>query len=524
MLGELIRRLRKRPAQRERELADRLIGEGRWREAQATLESVLQKDVADVGAWNLLAYAVAMQGRLEDAAEVCLQASRRHPADAAAYANLGNIRRDQGRLDDALACYEQALARDPALAEVHHALGNVHRQAGRNAAAIRSYGQALALEADRAESHAYLGKCLADDGRHEQALACFRRAVELRPHFPEAWNALGLGLWMALQISEAEAALRRAVEQDAGFTEAKVNLALLLMLRGNYAEGLPLYEARLEGHPQLVPLQGVPRWRGEPLRGRTLFLWDDEGLGDAMMMLRYASGLRAKGARKVVLSCSPGLLRLAASAPGIDEVLPRAGRIALGADAVHCPLGSLPLVCETRIDSVPHAVPYLSVPGDLKAAWQDRLAPFSGRRIGLVWNGSSVYKRSALRNVALAAFRPLAQLPNVTLFSLQKGDAAAEAREFAGLVTQPIDDCTDLLDTAALIEALDIVISVDTSVAHLAGALAKPVCLLNRYESEWRWGLEGERSPWYPTLRIFRQQAPGDWNGVIARIASALRA
>jgi tetratricopeptide (TPR) repeat protein len=522
MLGELFRRLKARPALRRSVAADRLMDAQRWPEAEAALEALVRTDASDVAAWNRLAYAVAMQGRLDDAAEVCLRAARFHPDDPAAYANLGNIRREQNRLDEAARCYEQALARDARLAEVHYALGNVQRQAGRSVAAVEAYRNALALEPERAETHAYLGKALADSGQQGQALPCFRRAVELRPHFPEAWNALGLGLWMMLRIPEAEVALRRALEQDPQFTDAKVNLALLLMLQGNYREGFPFYETRLDGNAQLASLEGVPRWHGEPLRGRPILLWDDEGLGDAIMMLRYASELHARGAGKVTLSCSPALLRIASRAPGIDEVVPKSGSVTLGGRAVHSPLGSLPLAFGTRPDCVPSTVPYLSVPEALKAQWRDKLAALSGLRVGLVWNGSSIYKRSALRNIPLERFRPLGGLPGVQLISLQKGDAAAEARSFRGLIMNYIDECADLLDTGALVESLDIVVTVDTSVAHLAGALGKPVWLLNRFESEWRWGLEGDRSPWYPTLRIFRQHALGDWDTVIARVASAL--
>lgn len=510
--------------QRRRELADGLIRQGQWLQAQQVLEGVVRSPASDATAWNLLAYTLAMQGNLDQAARVCLEAARLHPTDPAAHANLGNIRRDQNRLEEAVACYERAIALDPKLAEVHRALGNVHRQLGRRSAAIASYRTALALEPSQADSHAYLGKLLADEGGHEEALACYQRAVELQPRFAEAWNALGLASWMMLRLPEAERAFRQAVEQDAQLVDAKLNLALLLMLRGNYEEGLPLYEARLHGHPQLAALAGVRRWQGEPLSGETLFLWEDEGLGDAMMMLRYAAALRAKGSGKVVLSCSQPLLRLAASVRGVDQVVLNTGAVQLGNAVVHCPLSSLPLALATRVDSVPRDVPYLAVPQQLKAVWKERLAALSGLRVGLVWNGSSIYKRSALRNIPLEAFAPLASVPNVHLVSLQKGEAALEAKRLPGLITSHIEECGDFLDTGALVEALDIVVSVDTSVAHLAGALGKPVWLLNRYESEWRWGLEREDSIWYPTLRIFRQQRHGDWAEPIGRAAAALAA
>ena len=524
MLGRLIRRLTGRAAPPAGELAERLIAERRWPEAQAALEEHLRLDEKNLPAWNRLAYVLAMQGHLDEAATACERAVRLDPADAAAHANLGNVRRTQNRLDDAATCYAKALELDPRLPEVHHALGNVHREAGRSRAAIDSYRRALALEPDRADTQAYLGKLLMDEGQMAEALACYRRSVELHPEFPEAWNALGLGLWMSLRMPEAEAALRRALEQDAKFTDARLNLALLLMLLGRYEEGLRLYESRLEGNAQLAAFESVQRWNGEHLSGGTLFLWDDEGLGDAIMMLRYARYLHAKGAQKVVLGCTPALVRLAATAAGIDEVVPKTGAIAFGADTLHCPLSSLPLAFGTLVGSVPSDVPYLSVPSELKTAWAAQLAPVAGVRAGLVWSGSSIYKRSTLRNVPLDTLAPLASVPGVRLISLQKGEPAAEASRLPGLITQPIEECTDLLDTGALIEALDLVITVDTSVAHLAGALGKPVWLLNRYESEWRWGLEREDSIWYPTLRIFRQQRHGDWREPIARIAAALAA
>jgi hypothetical protein len=250
-----------------------------------------------------------------------------------------------------------------------------------------------------------------------------------------------------------------------------------------------------------------------------LLIWTDQGLGDAIMMMRYFPMLKDFGFRKVVVSCEDALVRVMQSLPGVDEVVAR-GQLKVNC---HFPMGSLPLLFRTRVDTIPNKIPYLSVPEGLKRKWADRLAAVGPPRVGLVWAGRKNNPKDPLRSVRLEKFSPLLDISGIEFFSLQKGEAAGQIEATGFKLIDYMDDCGDLLETAALVENLDLVVSVDTATVHLAGALGRPVWLLNRFESEWRWMLDREDSPWYPTMRIFTQPRGGNWSDVLVDVASALR-
>jgi glycosyl transferase family 9 (putative heptosyltransferase) len=296
--------------------------------------------------------------------------------------------------------------------------------------------------------------------------------------------------------------------------------------------GLGLLESRLEpgalddpayeGMQAAVGRMETPRWQGEPLPGKTLLLWADQGMGDCIMMMRYLPEVKARAAGRIVVQCPLALERMFRAMPEVHDVIGPVG--VPGVLDRQCPIMSLPFVFGTRLGTIPHKVPYISIPGDLDEQWRARLASVAAPRVGLAWAGRKGLPRDELRSVPLRRFAALFDIPGVRFVSLQKGEEARQIRDTGCKIHDLMDQANDLLDTAALLRQLDLVISVDTSVAHLAGALGKPVWLLNRLESEWRWMLEREDSPWYPTMRIFRQDALGDWDAVIARVATALRA
>jgi hypothetical protein len=306
------------------------------------------------------------------------------------------------------------------------------------------------------------------------------------------------------------------------------------LLHGDYETGLQLLESRLEPDALDDPaydgmraatrgMMETPRWRGEPLPGQTLLLWADQGMGDSIMMMRYLPEVRRRTGGRVIVECQPPLERIFRAMPEVNEVV-LTGTAASRDFHLQCPMMSLPFVLGTRLATIPDRVPYIPVPDDLVDRWRGKLGRIGAPRVGLAWAGRPALPKDALRSVPLRRFAPLFDTPGVNFFSLQKGDEARQVRETAWKIHDFMDEAGDLLDTAALVGHLDLVISVDTSVAHLAGALGKPVWLLNRLESEWRWMLEREDSPWYPTMRIFRQHSLGDWEPVILRVASALRA
>jgi tetratricopeptide (TPR) repeat protein len=542
--------------------------EGRLQQAQGAYRALLAADPENADALHLLGVAEFQEGHLEQAAALIERALAHAEGNAAAHSNLGNVRAAQGRLEEAVRSYrkalelqpefpdallnlanarsrmgqpqeaaallESALRLDPGLAEAHCSLGSVLRDLGRREEAEARCRAALALKPGLAQAHCNLGAVLEDAGKSEEAIGCYRRALDLSPAFAEARASLGNALMSVGELREAGEQLREALRLDPALERARFALASWLLMQGDYAAGLPLYEARfaqgaLSGmyaglRGRVAAFQGVARWQGEAPAGRTLLAWSEQGLGDSLMMLRYLPLLKDHGFGGVIAYCDGELERLVRSLPGVDEVITRDAPPPLGRVDLHCPLMSLPLAFGTRLGTIPRRVPYLFPPEALQRAWAARLPAAPVARVGLAWAGGSRYPRNPQRSLRLAEYAPLLAMRGVRFVSLQQGDAAAQLGESGADVTDWMRECADLADTAALMCALDLVITVDTAMAHLAGALGRPVWMLNRFESEWRWLFEGEDAPWYPSMRVFRQPAPGRWDAVVARIAGELRA
>jgi len=500
-------------------------------------------------------------GRLDPAVASYRAALALKPDYPVAQYNLGNALRDLGRAKEAEAGYRQAVRLKPDFAEAHHNLGTLLREDGRLAEAERHYRAALRGQPGNPAWHCALGDTLRAQDRPEAAVACYRTALGLKPDYPEALNNLGNALRALDRPAEAEAAYRQALGLKPGFVDAQANLAILLMLdnrldeaveacratlrldpdhavahanlgvlllrAGRLAEGWPEYEWRWRVGPE-IGLQdrgfSQPRWTGEALGGRVLLIHAEQGYGDTIQFCRYLSLAAAYG--RVVLEVPRPLLRLLSDLPGIERIV--ATGDPLPEFDLHCPLLSLPGVFGTTLDTIPATVPYLAADPSGAMVWRDRLAALPGLRVGLVWAGNParhVAMAQAVdrrRSIGLAQLAPFAAIHGVTFVSLQKGEAAG-AVPLSGMVVHDwTDELTDFADTAALVQALDLVISVDTAVAHLAGALGKPVWLLNRFDTCWRWLADRDDSPWYPTLRQFRQPRPGDWDSVLDEVRAAL--
>ncbi len=390
-------------------------------------------------------------------------------------------------MDEAVARYRRALALRPDYPEAHNDLGSALAQQGRLDEAVAHYGRALALRPDYPEAHSNLGSALADQGRLDEAVAHFRRALALKPDYPEAHS----------------------------------NLAMVLLAQGDMDAGWAEYEWRWK-MPHAVKAArsfAQPRWRGEAAEGRTLLIHAEQGLGDTVQFCRYAP-LAANRGLRVILEVQEPLVRLLRGLPGVDRVVGQGE--ALPPFDLHCPMLSLPLALATATESIPSAASYLHADPAQVAAWRTRLAAMgSGRlRIGLAWAGNPDLPADHRRSLAPDRLAPLFDLSGLHVFSLQKdGPAAPEAFPLTDLM----GEVGDFADTAALVANLDLVISVDTAVAHMAAALGKPVWLLNRFDSCWRWQAGRRDSPWYPTLRLYRQPRPGDWAPVLAEVARDLR-
>ncbi len=502
-------------------LGNALTAGGDTAGAAAAYEGAVAADPGFAAAQFALGMARQAQGRLAEA-EAAYEAAA-GPASDEAQLNLGNVRLAQGRVAAAVAAYRALLARRPDHAPGWCNLGAAWHAAGRFDTAIVCTRQALALNPAYADAHSNLGNALAIQGEFAAAVAAYRAAIEARPDFAAAWANLGATLRDLGRLDEAEHALRTALELAPGSAEAIFNLGLVLLTAGRFATGWALHEARWRTGtmPRREFLQ--KQWHGEPPAGRTILLHAEQGLGDTLQFVRYAPLLAASGAR-VLLEVPATLVPLLAQLPDIAAII--AEGAPLPAFDLHCPMMSLPLAFATTLETIPSA-PYLAADPARTARWRDRL-PSDGRKVGLVWAGSPrigeprAHHADRRRSIPLAAFAPLAEVPGVRFVSLQKDAVADPAAASALGLIDMMDQVTDFADTAALVAALDLVIAVDTSVAHLAAAMGKPVWLLSRFDGCWRWLAGRTDSPWYPSLRLFRQGAPGEWAPVIARVRAAL--
>lgn len=399
------------------------------------------------------------------------------------------------------------------------------RGQGRLHEALAGFDRALSLQADCIQAYCGRGEVLAEMGQYDEALASYDKALELAPDHAEACNGRGYILQALRHYPEALASYDRAVSITPDFAEAQFNKSRLKLLLGDYAEGWSLYEWRWRVPKNQVYFKSFqqPLWLGDgPISGKTILLHAEQGFGDVIQFVRYAPKVEALGAR-VLLGAHPALIPLLQSLPCAVTLGTRVE--AFPAFDLHCPLGSLPLAFKTELDSIPADIPYLAAEPPRRAQWQQRLGVRHRPRIGLAWSGSPHHANDRNRSLSLDRLAPLLGL-DFEFHSLQKeiraGDRAALAA--FGVVACHEGALRDFADTAALIAELDLVIAVDTAVAHLAGALGKPVWVLLPYSPDYRW-LTGRRdSPWYPTARLFRQDRVGDWAGVIEAVRAELQA
>jgi tetratricopeptide (TPR) repeat protein len=466
-------------------------------------------------------------GRPAEAEASYRAAAHLQPESPNAHYNLGATLQNLGRLAQAEVSCRTALRLRPEFSEAHYVLGNTLRDFGRLSEAEASYREALCLRPDYPEALSNLGSTLRDLGRLEGAEASYRQALRLRPDDAEVHSNLGNTLRDLGHPVEAEASYREALRLRPDFPEAQHNLSFALLLTGRFGEGWKQFEwrwktKRMSGNARDF---GAPLWSGEAIGDRVILLHAEQGFGDTLQFCRYAP-LIAAGARTVLEVPTP-LMRLLSQLPSVTQIVAQGN--SLPAFDLHCPLMSLPRAVNTTLDTIPAVTPYLAADPAHAAEWRKRLAGLDGLRIGLVWSGGFRLAPGLAtidrRRIALATMAPLGEVSGVSFVSLQKGEAAAQAANPpCGMALHDFTaDLHDFADTAALIDGLDLVISIDTAVAHLAGALGKPIWLLNRFDADWRWLLNRDDSPWYPTLRQFRQPSPGDWNSVIRRVRDALQ-
>jgi tetratricopeptide (TPR) repeat protein len=517
--------------------------QGRLEEAIATYRRAIEQEPGDPGIRNNLAAALHALGRGDEAIACYRQARALQPNRPETHANLGDALRVQGQLDEAIASCRKALELKPDYPDAHNNLGLAFAGQRRWQEAEAAFRQAIAHRPDFALAHNNLASTLVAQGHPEEAVPPYRRAIELNPAYPDAYSGMGNALRRLGQVDDAIAACRKALELSPDMARAHDNLAVALLLAGDMAAGWPELEWRwkvpglLKPHrfmsqrqglqpqgsqPQWSQPQGLPpQWHGEAAEGRTLLIHAEQGLGDSIQFCRYAP-LAAERGLRVTMEVPRPLVRLLRFLPGVD--VKAAGDVGAAFD-LHCPMLSLPLAFDTRLTSVPAAVPYLSAEQERVAAWRDRL-PAGRIRIGIAWQGNPTFAEDRIRSAPLRCFEPLARLPGVRLVSLQKQHGLEQLADLPeGMTVATLGDDFDagpdaFIDTAAVMANLDLVISTDTSIVHLAGALGRPVWVALSAVPEWYWMLDRTDSPWYPTMRLFRQRERGDWPSVFAAIAA----
>jgi Tfp pilus assembly protein PilF len=502
---------------------------GRLDEAIACFQKALALGSRDPNVLNNFADALCKTGKPDRALPIFRQAIAMDPPLAEPHNNLGIALADLGLIDDAVASYRNALRLNPRFAEARNNLGNALLKKRLFDEAILEFEQALAVRPDYPEAMMNLGAALKARNQDDRATDLFRRALKLRPDFFEALLNYGQALCDSRQFDEAIAAFRKAVALRPDDPAAHFHLSGVLLLTGNFSDGWREYEWRL-----LKPDFGIdktrfpqPRWTGQDLAGKRILLHAEQGAGDVIQFSRLA-GLLARRGAQTILACPPTLLRLLRTLDGISHLITNTQTVP--DFDYHCYLLSLPLLLGLNLQTIPANVPYLHPQPEWAEHWRTRLMPLGDRnKIGLVWAGNPNYSNDHNRSIPLSAFAPLAEISGVSFISLQKGDPqrsdAATAPPPPGFeLIDHTGEIFDYADTAALIANLDLVIAADTSVAHLAGALAKPVWTLLPFHPDLRWMLDRSDSPWYPTMRLFRQPRPGDWQTPIRQIADALGA
>lgn len=538
-------------------LAVVLAEQGRRAEAEEAYRAVIAREPDYRGAWLNFGNLLMDQMKFGEAEAAYRRALASDPDDAALLCNLGAALYRQGLLEAAIVRYRRAIALVPDNAPALRLLGLVLHEAGHLPEAAEIYGRSFALDSSDHVIASNLGACLSELGARDEAIASCERALLLKPDHAPAWTNLGIVFEKQERVDDAVAAHRCAVVSDPTYAKGHANLAValrnagkidealaashravaldpeqalaqynhahFLLMNGDFANGFEAYRWRRkcktlsDGDPSFTE----PEWQGEPLNGRTLLLFAEYGLGDALHFVRYLPMAAARAGR-IILQVQPALASLLRQLP--DVIVIARGEPVPPFD-LQLSLMSLPRIFGTTLDTIPADVPYLRPDPARLARWQAALGGATALKVGVVWAGNARHKGDRQRSLSAAAVLPRLVMPGVQLYSLQKEPRPDDGEVLAALGSDIVDLAPalgDFADTAAAVAALDLVIAVDTSVAHLAGALGRPVWMLTPYALDWRWLRDREDSPWYPTMRLFRQPAPREWDDPLLRISAAL--
>ena len=498
---------------------------GNAAEAVRKIDAALDLNPALVGAFDNRGTALRMLKRLDEALASHDRAIALKPDHAEAFNNRGNVLLELRRFDDALASYDEAIALKPDYAQAFNNRGAAAQELKRLDEALASYDKAIALDASYANAFNNRGNVLIELGRLDEGLASYDKAISLKPDYAGALFNRGTALRESKRLDEALASYDEAISLKPDYPDALYGRGMLHLLCGRYGDGWTDYEWRSKlKYKREPPALRAPEWHGEDLAGRRIAIYAEMHFGDMIQFARYLPLLRRRGADVTFLAPAK-IFRL------LRPLIPH---VTFGDSAdvgspfdFQCALMSLPLKFGTELSSIPNETPYLRAEKDLVAHWKNKIGE-DGFKIGIAWQGTPQWtidrRRFPLREIA-----PLSRLPRVRLISLQKNHGLDQLEGLpAGTTVETLGDFDDgrdaFIDTAAVMEHLDLVVTSDTSIAHLAGALGRPTWVALKYVPEWRWLLDREDSPWYPTMRLFRQTADGDWQSVFAKMEQELRA
>jgi Flp pilus assembly protein TadD len=466
--------------------------------------------------------ALLANGRFADALAYYEEALRNRPNHPQTLANMGVAYAEMGKTKEALQFYDAALKAQPRYPDALYNRGNALASIKRYSEALAAYDAAIQIEPRLARVWNNRGLVLMSLGRVTDAVRSYNEALRYQENYPEACNNLGLALQALGQVNDAIVCFEQSLRLRPSFVAPRSNRAQAWLAIGDFASGWPEYEWRWELPRYKLPARNLPLWDGSPLGGRAILLRHEQGLGDTIQFIRYATLVKERGGR-VVLECPKALHAVLASFSDVDRFIDRE-TVDPECDC-QAALLSLPRIFKTELNTIPARVPYLQSDPDRIAKWKKRL-PGGKLLVGVCWQGNPDFPDDRFRSTPLTQFAPLAEVPGVQLISLQKGAGVEQISEFQA--RHPLFDLGDdldadkpFVDTAAVMESLDLIVSSDTSIVHLAGALSRPVWIALSTCSEWRWLRDRSDSPWYPTARLFRQPTLGDWKSVFDEIAKA---
>ncbi len=507
-------------------IADRYHRSGNIQQAQAHYRRILQVEPGQPEALHALGIMAFQLKKYEDANSLIGKAIENKPNVPQFHYNLGLVFIALKRQEKAIQAFQEAIRIKPDYADAYYNFGLVLKKRQQFEEAVQNFKQVMKITPDDADAYYNLGNTYEALDRYEPAAKNYQLAIKKNGTFVGAFNNLALVLKKMGRIDEAISYFREALRLQPGLAEAHWNLSLALLINGQFEEGWKEHEWRfMKGKRSTIyPHRfGMPLWDGSSFAGKRLFVHSEQGFGDTLQFIRYLPMVKRLGGTLVFEAFGP-LLETISGFPGIDKL------VEISPDRRHVencdyyvPLMSLPMLFATDIPTIPSNIPYIFADPEKASQWKNRINK-KGYKIGIAWAGKPEHENDGNRSCELAQFLPLAGMPGIAMYGLQKGGAARQAETLDGMRRMINFDCElkDFSETAAAIENLDLIISVDTALVHLAGAMGKPVWTLLPYAPDWRWLLEREDSPWYPTMRLFRQPAHGDWGAVFGEVKDEL--